>query len=205
MSRRAGRVGVFLFLVWGLSCPTARAQTPPALPFDPAPQLYPQPSYERIPFDAPAAAPPVEKTTCPWETSLLFGLPTGVRFQRVITPAAEHLLVGEVFLGLYAIIPMATGGLRWNCTTFHGGGDALIVAPGLDVGAFENPFYHAGGWFNSNIPGGGIVTLDVDFQWRHRFGEHFNGELGLKLGGAVIIAHGAAPLPVVSLYAGCEF
>src|SRR5947209_8056728 len=88
--------------------PLSVAAEPPLLPPPPLPQAA----------DArgPAGA---------WNADLLLGLPIAVRVQRLLDPGRDHGLALEGLAGLYAIFPLAGGGLRWHCAPVCGRHDAL--------------------------------------------------------------------------------
>jgi hypothetical protein len=204
MTRREALACSVTIAYLGLLCSAASAQTPPLLPPPSAP-LYALPAPP-VPVVTAPSPDWGEKTACPWQADFLLGFPTGIRVQRVLPLGEEHPLVLEAFAGIYLIFPMATGGVRWNCATLHDGNNAITVAPGIDVGVWQDPFYHTGGWFSSNVRGGPLVSVDVDVVWRHHYCERLNGELGVKLGiGNFFSSSGWVPLPIAGIYSGFEF
>jgi hypothetical protein len=194
-ARLAGCVVVAWIL---LPTANARAQAPSA--FTVAPDL----TAPRVDLDR-AASLAEEPPSALWAVDLLLGVPTGVRIS--VGPAAPNTFVPalEGFAGFYVILPMAGAGLRWSLSPVAGERDALLVRPGIDAYALDNPF-DSGGWFGGGPRGIGVIAGDVEFIWQHHFDRRWSGELGLKLGaGTVFSSRVSGVAPIGAIFLGFHF
>jgi hypothetical protein len=128
----------------------------------------------------------------PWAVDVLFGLPLGIRAQRVLGTDSDGLFRLEAFVGTYIIIPTVGAGLRMNLPCIRGDHLQFIVAPGIDVyqTIVDHPF----------------LAGDVDLVWRRDLANGFQGEWGVKLGYTVEVGgsrHFQAPL--IAFFGGFEF
>jgi len=139
-----------------------------------------------------ASSPSSEQHGGPWDVDVLFGLPLGLRAQRVLGTDSDGLFRIEAFVGTYTILPTVGGGLRLNFPCIHGEHWQFVVAPGVDVyqTIVDRPF----------------LAGDVDLLWRRDLANGVQGEWGVKLGYAHELGgmhHYQAPL--VAVFGGFDF
>jgi hypothetical protein len=145
-----------------------------------------------------------------WGIDLVLGLPAGIRVFHELGPPAYLVPELEAFAGLYLIVPMVGGGLRWQLAPLSGESNALILRPGVDGYLVENPFYHSAGWFSGGPHYTGLVAADVDLVWQHHFDRYWCGELGFKVGGG-FVPHRRAPdtrtpvVPIGGIFLGIRY
>lgn len=199
MPRSTLRLGLILPMIVLICAGTARAQPMqgPVEPMAPAPSI-------------PAGVPPVlwvpaAEPANPWEADFVFGLPLGVRFQRSLHPG-EGGLAAEGFVGLFLIFPTVGGGLRLQHAPIGDLNDALLLNPGIDAYLLLNPFAGTSGEdFIGGPAAAGVLAVDVDCAWQHRYGEACSGELGFKLGGGIGFSRRVGFIPLVGVFAGLRF
>src|SRR5262249_9191046 len=114
-----------------------QAQQPEPAPWDVPPVLTAPP---------PVPAAPPDSALSPWSLDVMFGLPTGIRAQRVLFEIEGRATLIEGFAGLEAIFPLAGGGLRERFTLLHKRGHDLTLSPGVSAYAVYNIFHTGGGW-----------------------------------------------------------
>jgi hypothetical protein len=178
------------------------AQTPMAL------DAAPLPFAPRDTAGADDASVWNERLGKTWGIDLMLGLPAGVRLFCELGAPTHWLPEVEAFAGLYIIVPMVGGGLRWQCTPLCGECNALVVRPGFDGYVLENPFYGSEGWFGGGPHYQGMAATDVDLVWQHWFDRHWSGEIGLKVGaGAIFSANRTRELlvPIGGLFMGFRY
>jgi hypothetical protein len=206
MTRRHGFALAMGLVVLCLTCSSALAQTPQAVPAD-AGWPAERPSFpeegSRLLFNP--AQPVQERWGGPWGVDAVLGLPTGLRVEKFFSAEVDRSLVLEGFAGLYVILPAVGGGVRWHGWCLGSGQDTLLVSPGIDAYFLFNPFSLSGGDFEADRSTAGLVSVDVDCAWRHAFDSHWSGELGLKVGGGIAFSKGSLPLPLLGLYGGFRF
>ncbi len=143
-------------------------------------------------------APKVTRAESPWRSDITFGLPIALRVQRRIGESNAWFEAGA---GVYVIVPMVFVGVRADADVFASRSNALCVRPGIDV-YYGIPTSWRGNGTNSV----GVIALDFDMLWRHRFGERLHGQFGVKLGcGAGFSDRYWAPIPIVGLIAGFSY
>jgi hypothetical protein len=150
-------------------------------------------------------APREEPPRTLFGVDLLLGLPSGVRIS--FGPATLNTWVPalEGFAGLYLILPTAGAGLRWSLSPLTNAHDALVLRPGIDVYALDNPF-DTGGWLSGGSRGLGVIAGDAEFIWHHHFDWGLGGELGLKFGaGAVFSPRASGVMPIGAIFLGFHF
>ncbi len=153
------------------------------------------------------AAPKVILAESPWRSDITFGLPIAVRLQRRIGESNAWFEAGA---GVYAVIPTVFVGVRADANVFAGRTNALCVRPGIDAYYGFPIHYRSSGWHSrehtENTKSVGVIALDFDMLWRHRFGERIHGQFGVKLGcGAGFSDRYWAPIPIVGLIAGFSY
>lgn len=201
MPRAQGRSGISrlilslaCFVSWGTF---VRAQ-PPA-PTAPPPVEVPLVTVEPAQPQLLSLAP---RNTHLWETDVLVGLPTGVRFQK--PSIFFDQLRFEAFGGLFAIFPSLGAGYRLNGHLVRGDCDDLSISPGIDAYVLFNPFSRHS-FFGGGPDAVGLVAFDVDVQWRHYFSDRFVGVTGVKLGAGVGGVGFEHWLPVFGFTVGFQF
>src|SRR5436305_15130020 len=96
--------------------------------------------------------------------------------------------------------------VRWHGFNWCSGPDALTVSPGIDAYALFNPFSHGNGFLSGGRAEAGMATMDLDLGWRHRYGTHLCGEMGLNLGaGMGFTGNITVPVPLISGYIGLRY
>jgi hypothetical protein len=201
MNRWIGPACCISLVMLGINDPAAFPQSLLTIQSEnpPLPSTVPLAPIETIP-------PAPNRWGGPLGADFLLGLPTGVRVQKFLSSDEDRSLVLEGFAGLFVFIPALGTGARWHSLSWCGESDALTLSPGLDAYLLFNPFYHGVGFLSGGRANAGLVAADVDCAWRHRYGEHFSGEFGLKLGAAIgFAARTTGALPLGSLYIGLRY
>jgi hypothetical protein len=161
------------------------------------------------PADAPGdvdgslatAAPPAESN---WRPGLVIGLPTLLRLQRAFADDGRNAWVGEGFVGLEVIFPMAGVGIRRRFTPARGEHNCLRISPGIDVAGL--PWAPTRPLLGDNPGAGALLSADVDIAWERSWGRCCGSELGIKVGGSAVLGgHGSLALPVIGLFGGLHF
>jgi hypothetical protein len=197
-----------------LSAAGVSAQAPWTTPFEyattPAAPMTPLPEAGPLLVTVPPATQ--ESLRSGWGANLLLGLPTGVRLQKELDSGPDPAFVLEGFVGLFVVLPTVGGGIRYRCSPIQGRTDCLFLSPGVDAYVLFYPSHReSDGWFSDNPPNEfgpqvfGLVSVDVDCAWQHRFGRHADGELGVKLGGGVSLSQPSGFLPLVGIYGGIRY
>ena len=203
MRKRALMLGCLIHASTILASPRAAAQTPSAPPAGALPSPV-ENGLSHAPEKAvgawsTAGRDSVEK---PWGLDVVFGLPTGVRLFRELTPAGDQGLEIEAFAGIYVIDPMLGGGLRWHFTPYHGECNSIILRPGVDGYVLFNPLFGLLGG-NKMI---GVAAVDVDLVWQHEINRRCTTEFGFKVGaGDAFSSTGSHLLPIASILFGLRF
>jgi hypothetical protein len=144
----------------------------------------------------------VDASVKPWTADVLVGVPLGLRVEGALNPQSQCIVSVEGVIGTYLIFPTAGVGLRWSWRDQAGPHSSFQVRPGVDLYGIEF-FFPFDRIFTATL---GVVTVDLEAVWRHAFGEHLDGELGLKLGGGVAFANGACGfLPIAGIFGGFRF
>lgn len=172
-----------------------------ALPADEPPPIVP-PDREG---PADYILPPCPEQRRPnWTVDAIFGLPTGIRFQRAVNE--DRLWHFEGFVGLELVFPMAGIGMRRRYEPLCGKHDGLIIAPGIDAYAMYNVFYNSSGFFLSGgVPVAGIAAADVDILWRHSFTECCESQLGFKIGAGAGYGASWGVVPIAGVFTGLRW
>jgi hypothetical protein len=145
---------------------------------------------------------PQEVIACgDWHTDIIFGLPIALRAQRRI---GSSDFWGEGGLAIYTFVPSVFVGLRRDGGLYEGKRNTFYVRPGFDF--YYSPVNYQGGFLFGRIRSMTALTFDADLTWRRKWSERFHGHLGLKVGiGVGTAGHGAFPLPILGLTAGCQY
>ena len=202
---------VAIFLVLTIAS-IAGAQTPPAIPqILSAPAPTPDPNVGRVlygeqPLFEVIDAKPYEPR---WRMDLLLGAPTGIRFQRQL---GESRLWAEVGAGGYLWWPTVFAGVRSEGRMFSGASDVLSVRPGLIAYylqgyTIDDRSRNWDGWDGDyRIRTAGMVAIDFDLSWKHRWLDSLHGEIALKLGAGVAFTNRCAyVLPLAGLSLGVNY
>lgn len=167
----------------------------------------PEPAASRAADPLLDASPKVTLAESPWRSDITFGLPTALRVQRRIGESNAWFEAGA---GVYVVIPTVFVGVRADADVFASRSNALCVRPGIDVYYGFPISYRSSGWHSrdrtENTKSIGVIALDFDMLWRHRFGERIHGQFGVKLGCGAGFADGFwAPIPIAGLIAGFSY
>jgi hypothetical protein len=169
--------------------PMASSTTAPAVP----------------PGDVDGSLPITAAVAASWHPDLLIGLPTGLRLQRTFADDGRHAWVGEAFVGLELIFPMAGVGLRRRFTPICGENNCLRFSPGIDVYGIHWNF-DGGQLFGHSEGSAALLGADVDVTWEHSWTRGFGSELGVKVGvGEVLGRNGSFGVPIICLFGGFRF
>ena len=130
---------------------------------------------------------------------VMMGSPLGlsVRLQRQLDAAPLYI---EGSIGTFLFASGVGVGVRGEFKNELGQCDALIARPGVSVYllASTERIYE-----NHSV---GVLAVDVDLAWQHRYGWNGIGEFGIKLGPGVTIGHSNTELfPIFGLYHGWRF
>lgn len=142
-----------------------------------------------------------------WRMDLLLGAPTGLRFQRQI---AESRYWFEIGGGAYLWWPAVFAGIRSEGRMIATSADILSVRPGLIAYYLPGYSVHDEGrnrrWsfddYDYRVRTAGMLALDFDLSWKHRWTNAFHSEIALKLGVGVLATSryvDVAPLAGLSL------
>jgi hypothetical protein len=142
----------------------------------------------------------------PADTHLRFdailGLPTALRVQARLS---HTRLWAECGGGFYLIFPGVFAGLRVDAPVVETCRDCLLFRPGVTGWFIPAGDTGGGGYLGGEYRNVGIVSLDADAIWRHRWTGRFHTDLGVKFGLGLGIGNGVIPLPHLGLLVGCEY
>lgn len=136
-----------------------------------------------------------------WRTDLVVGLPIAVRVQRQVTDAGLWVEGGGA---LYGFIPSVFVGARFDGRIYEGPRNGWYARPGVDV--YYSPIRGSGGWLFDSFRGIGVVAVDSDLTWQHRWSDRVHGNLGLKVGlGVGVAGRYVLPVPILGLTCGLRY
>ncbi|CAN5124453.1 hypothetical protein BH11PLA2_BH11PLA2_14150 [soil metagenome] len=197
-----------------------RAQTPPVVPptvtgFESRPLVAPPPTTVQVlPLNEGPSQTLIQpgvmvvEDRCPWQFDVILGAPTALRLQHQI---GDSRVWWEVGAGGYLIFPTVFAGLRTETRLLETRNHTIAVRPGIDVyylGRYDDRGHYRRRYSiydDLYVPDFGAVAIDIDFQWRARFSEHFHGLVGLKLGCGAAFGSVSGPMPIVGMTFGGNF
>ena len=156
---------------------------------------------------AAAAVPPAPGTPAEawceadWRADVILGLPVALRLSRRLGESRAWVEGGAA---VYVVIPSVFAGLRFDGVLHRSAADGLMLRPGVD--AYYVPIYGRDWLFGDYRHGLGVVALDFECVWHHKWSERFAGSVGTKFGCGVGWTHRSVfPVPVLGVTMGLEF